>query len=130
MNKYIYLLFFLLSSSIISFPQENNFYDPQKVFDLLFDNQPGTFYRSGSGQPGPGYWQNHADYKIDARLNEIDNSIEGKEEITYTNNSPDNLSFVWLQLEQNSLKDSSKSALTSPPQPPDRNFRGIRRSKL
>jgi hypothetical protein len=124
MNKYIYLLFFLLSSSVISFPQENNFYDPQKAFDPLFDNQPGTLYRSGSGQPGPGYWQNHADYKIDARLNEIDNSIEGKEEITYTNNSPDNLSFVWLQLEQNSLKDNSKSALTSPPQSPDRNFRG------
>ena len=54
---------------------------------------------SGSGQPGPGYWQNRGDYKLSARLNEIDNSIEGNEEIIYTNNSPDNLSFVWLQLE-------------------------------
>ena len=106
MNKYIYFLFLLLISSIAAFPQENNSYDPHKAFDPLFNNQPGTFYRSGSGQPGPGYWQNRSDYKINAKLNEADTSIEGKEEITYTNNSPDNLSFVWLQLEQNRFKES------------------------
>jgi hypothetical protein len=124
MNKYFYLLYSLLISSLPLLSQDNNLYDPHKAFDPLFNSQPGTFYRSGSGQPGPGYWQNRADYKISARLNEIDNSIEGNEEIIYTNNSPDNLSFVWLQLEQNSLKDSSKSALTSPPRPLNRTFRG------
>jgi hypothetical protein len=124
MNKHIYLLILLLICSPASLPQDTNYYDPQQTFDPLFDSQPGTYYRSGSGQPGPGYWQNRADYKIEARLNEIDTSIEGKEEITYANNSPDNLSFVWLQLEQNSLKENSRSALTFPPKPLSRTFTG------
>ena len=124
LRKYIYLLYSLLISSIPLLCQQNNLYDPHKAFDPLFNSQPGTFYRSGSGQPGPGYWQNRADYKISARLNETDNSIEGKEEIIYSNNSPDNLSFVWLQLEQNSLRDSSKSILTSPPRLLSRAFTG------
>jgi hypothetical protein len=124
MNKYYFFLTLLIISSVSCFPQENNLYDPHKAFDPSFDSQPGNVYRSGSGQPGPGYWQNHADYRIDAKLNELDTSIIGKEEITYSNNSPDNLSFVWLQLEQNSLKDNSEGRLTSSPQPPDRNFRG------
>ena len=124
MNKYYFFLTFLVISSVSCFPQENNLYDPHNVFDPSFESQPGNVYRSGSGQPGPAYWQNRADYKIDAKLNELDTSIIGKEEITYSNNSTDNLSFVWLQLEQNSLKDNSEGRLTAGPQPPDRNFRG------
>jgi hypothetical protein len=124
MDKYICSLFLLLITSVSSFSQDTNSYNPQKTFDPLLNSEPGNYYRSGSGHPGPGYWQNRADYKIDAKLIETDNLLEAKEVITYTNNSPDNLPYVWLQLEQNSLKDSSKSQLTSPPQPPDRNFRG------
>ncbi|MDR3627609.1 MAG: hypothetical protein P4L45_12280, partial [Ignavibacteriaceae bacterium] len=124
MNKYYFLLILQFICTITVFPQENNTYNPQKAFDPLFDTHPGNYYRSGSGQPGPGYWQNRTDYKIDAKLNETNSTIEGSEEITYTNNSPDNLSFVWLQLEQNSLQDSSKSALTSPPQSAGKYFKG------
>lgn len=124
MNKYYFLLILQFICTITVFPQENNTYNPQKAFDPLFDTHPGNYFRSGSGQPGPGYWQNRADYKIDAKLNETNNTIEGSEEITYTNNSPDNLSFVWLQLEQNSLQDSSKGTLTSPPQSAGKNFNG------
>jgi len=58
-------------------------------------------YRSGSGAPGHDYWQQRADYKIDARLDEKDFRLHGQEEITYFNNSPDALTYLWLQLDEN-----------------------------
>src|SRR5688572_13656190 len=58
-------------------------------------------YRTGSGAPGPKYWQQKADYVIRVELNEATNSIAGSETITYTNNSPDALKYLWLQLDQN-----------------------------
>lgn len=61
---------------------------------------PNT-YRSASGAPGHKYWQQKADYIIDLELHDDDQTISGYEEITYTNNSPDQLSYFWLQLEQN-----------------------------
>ena len=60
-------------------------------------------YRTGSGAPGPKYWQQKADYDIAVELHEGSNSISGKETITYTNNSPDILKYLWLQLDQNVL---------------------------
>ncbi|HNR73474.1 MAG TPA: M1 family peptidase, partial [Cyclobacteriaceae bacterium] len=56
-------------------------------------------YRSGSGAPGPKYWQQQADYVIDAELNDENQSITGAETITYHNNSPDALTYLWLQLD-------------------------------
>ena len=58
-------------------------------------------YRTGSGAPGHEYWQQQADYKITAELNDNNQSLAGEETITYTNNSPDMLSYIWLQLDQN-----------------------------
>ena len=58
-------------------------------------------YRSGSGAPGPKYWQNRADYIIDAEIDEPTNKLKGKETITYFNNSPELLKYIWLQLDQN-----------------------------
>lgn len=58
-------------------------------------------YRSGSGAPGPKYWQQKADYTIDAEIDEPANQLNGKETITYYNNSPETLTFLWLQLDQN-----------------------------
>ena len=58
-------------------------------------------YRSASGAPGYKYWQQQADYKIRVELNDKNQSITGSETITYYNNSPDPLSYLWLQLEQN-----------------------------
>ena len=57
--------------------------------------------RSGSGAPGPKYWQQQADYVINAELNDENQSITGSETITYFNNSPDVLKYLWLQLDQN-----------------------------
>mgnify|MGYP001791329418 CR=1 FL=1 len=58
-------------------------------------------YRSASGAPGYKYWQQQADYKIKVELNDENQSITGSESITYYNNSPDPLSYLWLQLDQN-----------------------------
>lgn len=60
-------------------------------------------YRSASGAPGPKYWQQQADYEIDVELDDETHRIIGSERITYTNNSPDHLSYLWLQLDQNIL---------------------------
>lgn len=64
-------------------------------------------YRSGSGSPGPKYWQQQADYTIDVELNDDNQSITGTETITYHNHSPDVLRYLWLQLDQNILSDEN-----------------------
>ena len=126
MKTLYYFLFLVtfISFSQLSFSQENQKYNPNKVFDPNFDSRPGTYYRDGSGKPGPGYWQNRADYNIDASLDDINNVIKGKVIITYTNNSPNSLHYVWLQLDQNLFRDSSRGALTSPPNLFSKRFNG------
>lgn len=65
-------------------------------------------YRTGSGAPGPKYWQQRADYVINAELNDDNQSITGAETILYYNNSPDVLKYLWLQLDQNiNAKDNN-----------------------
>lgn len=58
-------------------------------------------YRTGSGSPGPDYWQQRADYVIEAEVNDEKQELTGKEVITYYNNSPESLNYLWMQLEQN-----------------------------
>jgi len=70
--------------------------------------------RSASGEPGPGYWQQRADYTIAVTLDTLAKRVQGTVQIRYTNNSPDTLRFVWLQLDQNLYRPGSKgSALFS-----------------
>jgi hypothetical protein len=64
--------------------------------------------RTGSGEPGPGYWQQRADYVIRASLDTTTRSVRGDERITYTNNSPDTLRYVWLHVEQNLFNSESR----------------------
>ncbi len=64
-------------------------------------------YRSGSGAPGPRYWQQKADYVISVELNDDNQSITGTGTVTYHNNSPDALTYLWLQLDQNILSDDN-----------------------
>lgn len=89
-------------------------YDNHKVFDPTFFTFNGNEFRSASGAPGPKYWQNRADYEIHASLNEKDSLLVGKVSIEYTNNSPDTLHYLWVQLDQNLFRDSSRGALTTP----------------
>lgn len=70
-------------------------------------------YRTGSGAPGPKYWQQKADYVIAVELNDNNQSISGTETITYYNNSPDVLNYLWLQLDQNIYDKESNTRKTS-----------------
>ena len=83
----------------------------QHLFDPLFEFQ-GNPYRSAAGIPGEAYWQQKADYEIQAELDDQNHQISGKVKIIYTNNSPDALGFLWLQLEQNRYKADSRGELT------------------
>jgi hypothetical protein len=109
----ILLFTFLLTAAFPVFAQ-NQSYNPKKTFDPTFLNQPGNAYRSGNGAPGPDYWQNRADYEINVSLNDKSHRISGSVMITYTNNSPDSLHYLWLQLAQNVYKKNSLGAKTTP----------------
>lgn len=91
-----------------------NNYNYHDAFAPHFYTKNATSTRSANGQPGVEYWQNRADYKITAKLNATTNEIVGTDEITYTNNSPDKLSFVWLNLDQNLFKNDSRGNAVIP----------------
>ena len=57
-----------------------------------------TSYRSASGKPGPAYWQQRVDYTIDATLDPANNEVRGQERITYSNRSPDTLTYLWFHV--------------------------------
>ena len=93
--------------------QTDSTYNPLDFFSQIFNPPPGNLFRSAKGIPGPMYWQNSADYIIHANLNEKDTTISGDVTINYTNNSPDKLDYLWLQLDQNIFKPSSRAAATT-----------------
>ena len=70
-------------------------------------------YRNAAGEPGHAYWQQKVDYKIKAELDEANRRLTGSETITYTNNSPDTLKYLWLQLDQNRFKADSAGNKTA-----------------
>ncbi|MEP2669898.1 MAG: M1 family metallopeptidase [Cyclobacteriaceae bacterium] len=108
MIKYITALF--LGISLIAGAQTTPW---QGKFEQLGQILPTpNEYRTGSGSPGPEYWQQQADYVITAELNDENQSITGAETITYHNNSPDVLTYLWLQLDQNLFDKESNTGKT------------------
>ncbi|MFT4856789.1 MAG: hypothetical protein ACI942_002168 [Planctomycetota bacterium] len=106
------LTFVTLVEMQVSFAQtakETN----QKDFGEFIDRK-GSYFRAASGKPGVGYWQNAADYQLEVSLDDVNHVLSGKVTILYTNNSPESLEFVWLQLEQNRFKADSRGTLTTP----------------
>lgn len=89
-------------------------YNYRDAFAPFFYSSNGTQTRSASGQPGPEYWQNRADYKLTAQLNDQTNEISGSEILTYTNNSPDKLGFLWMNVDQNLFKADSRGNAVIP----------------
>ena len=71
-----------------------------------------NMYRTGSGAPGHGYWQQKVDYSIKVKLDEKARMISGSETITYQNKSPDTLTYLWLQLDQNRFSKHSDAYTT------------------
>jgi hypothetical protein len=78
------------------------------MYDLL---ATPNMYRTASGAPGPEYYQQQADYKMDIELDDKNTKLNGKETITYTNNAKEALDYLWVQLDQNQQSRKSLSPL-------------------
>ncbi len=100
--------------SLYGFTQNSGNYDQHEAFAPIFYPAFGDEVRTAAGTPGPKYWQNEADYSIQASLDDVNQKISGTVVITYKNNSPDPMPFVWLQLDQNTYKPDSRSQATTP----------------
>ena len=85
----------------------------QSLFDEFLDHN-GNEFRTATGKPGEHYWQNETDYKIEATLDDQAHTITGKLTLEYTNNSPQELDFIWMHLEQNRFTADSRGTLTTP----------------
>ena len=99
-----------------SFGQVENksIYDPHALFSPLFYPTGETITRAATGEPNAGYWQNRADYQITASLNDDSHEIKGSATISYKNNSPHALQFLWLQLDQNLFNKTSRGQARMP----------------
>ncbi len=103
MKKHLYLIIFAFAISSLS---------AQTKFAQLGQELPtANAYRTASGAPGHEYYQQKADYKMDIVLDDEKQRIDGFETITYTNNSPDQLDYLWLQLDQNLFDEQSDTKL-------------------
>lgn len=106
--KVTHLILLLLCLPFLAVAQNpvENTHPFQQIEDLL---PTPNAYRSGSGAPGPEYWQQQADYKMAIELDDEKQRIYGDQTVTYYNNSPEELSYLWLQLDQNVRAKSSDS---------------------
>ena len=105
MRRFITCLFLTIGLGVTSFAQ-NIYNNPNSNHGNKFEQMGGTLptpneYRTASGAPGPRYWQQRVDYDIKCELDEKNLKLNGSETITYFNNSPNELVFLWLQLDEN-----------------------------
>jgi hypothetical protein len=115
-NKYLFVAFLFVSASTFAQEDTNTERKPghtnQNKFKQLYDEfATPNMFRTGSGAPGPAYYQQQADYKMDIEIDDVDAKLYGSETITYTNNSPDELKYLWVQLDQNMRARDSKTPL-------------------
>ena len=117
MKIFSYLLLFNCFS-IVLFGQTEEIvqskYDPHILFQPMFYPVGSTITRAANGEPNKGYWQNRADYVINASLDDQTHHISGDVIINYTNNSPQALSYLWLQLDQNLFNKQSRGQMRMP----------------
>lgn len=99
---------FAQGSSDTSKHPKTSHYDAHEAFKPVFYTRNGNSTRGADGAAGASYWQNAASYSIHAHLNDRQQVVAASEDITYTNNSPDNLEFLWMQLDQNIFKADSR----------------------
>ena len=92
-------------------------YQPADLFAPIFYSDKGNEFHSANGEPGPKYWQNSVDYLIKAKLDTVAKTISATENISYTNNSPDALQYLWIQLDQNTYKKDARSNFATPYSP-------------
>lgn len=99
----------------MTFPKAARDQTANQFYPLSWMELPApSRYRAANGSPGPDYWQQQADYRISATLDTASRMIRGNVQIRYTNNSPDTLRYVWLQLDQNLYRPGSQGSLLFP----------------
>ncbi len=108
------LLLFIFISVNAQENELNSRYDPYTLFKPNFYPNSGTISRAATGAPNVGYWQNKADYQVNVSLNDVSNVISGSVTISYKNNSPHALPYLWLQLDQNLFNKSSRGQARMP----------------
>lgn len=109
------ILIIIFSISFFNAFSQGSYGEWEKKFEQLGTMLPTpNSYRTASGAPGIDYWQQKADYKIDIILNDENQMLYGEENITYYNNSPDILRYLWVQLDQNVRSDQSNTPLVTP----------------
>ncbi|MDH5398962.1 MAG: M1 family metallopeptidase [Cyclobacteriaceae bacterium] len=105
------IIFSLALLSITAYSQDQEW---KGKFEQLGETLPTpNSYRTGSGAPGAAYWQQQADYEIDVTINDKTQVLTGKEKITYYNNSPNTLEYLWVQLDQNVRENNAFSKQVS-----------------
>lgn len=117
--SFLLLNFTLLSNTVLAQPIDNRKYGQEDKFRQLEEILPTpTSYRTATGEPGPAYWQQRADYVIDVTLDDEKQHISGHEQVTYHNASPHTLRYLWLQLDANIYgPDSDANRLRTSPLP-------------
>lgn len=111
------LLSVTLGLSITGFAQSKSLYDPAETFAPGFYTNKSSTVRSANGAPSHAYWQNRADYSLQATIDTLKQQLTGYAVIRYTNNSPDSLSSLWLQLDQNTYQKGARSNYLTDQQP-------------
>jgi len=115
-KSYLLLLLMLLAGlGSIAQPLRNPGSNHGNRFEQLdYLMQDPNEYRTASGAPGPKYWQQRADYDINVEINEEQNLLTGSETVTYFNNSPDILTYIWLQIDENFHHPNSNNNYDKP----------------
>ena len=112
--KFFFLFSFVLVSFLSFGQNEKSVYDEHDLFTPNFYPPSVNQYRAADGEPGPKYWTNKASYKINATLDDTKDQITGSVIISYTNNSPQALPFLWLYLDQNLFNSNSRGQSKAP----------------
>ncbi|MXN90405.1 M1 family peptidase [Flavobacterium sp. Sd200] len=99
-------------TSLTAFSQEIIPNNQPKFDDITY--RRGNDFRSASGKPAAKYWQNSASYVIEAELDDKANILKGRLTMTYINNSPESLDYIWMCVEQNRFTETSRGTLTTP----------------
>ncbi|RYD83440.1 MAG: M1 family peptidase, partial [Sphingobacteriales bacterium] len=114
MMKKLFLLPLMLLPAILFAQDSVSKFEPFKLFSPLFYTYNGNEYRAANGEPGNAYWQNRADYQVDVKLDDTNSEVTGTVTIDYSNNSPQSLSYLWLQLDQNLFNKNSRGQAKMP----------------
>jgi hypothetical protein len=100
-----------ISQEVKENSRQNGHLNINKFRQMYQEFSSPNMFRTAAGAPGPAYYQQQADYNISIELDDQNKKIYGRETITYTNNSPDNLEYLWVQLDQNIRKKDSPSLI-------------------